>query len=36
MPELDKNEERVIMKIAGVMVDMLVSMAPETYKRFVR
>ena len=31
MPEVKDGEERVIMKITGVLVDLLVEMAPEIY-----
>jgi hypothetical protein len=35
MPEPEKGEDRVIMKITGVLVDMLVQLDPETYGPFV-
>ncbi|MGC9293583.1 MAG: reverse transcriptase domain-containing protein, partial [Acidobacteriaceae bacterium] len=35
MPNLDDANERVFMKITGVLVDLLVEMAPEVYKSFV-
>jgi len=35
MPELKEGEERVIMKITGVLVDMLVKLQPEIYKDYV-
>ena len=35
MPELGPGEERVIMKITGVLVDLLVEIAPEIYSPFV-
>jgi hypothetical protein len=35
MPKLMKGEERVIMKITGALVHLLVQMAPETYGPFV-
>jgi hypothetical protein len=35
MPNLDDANERVFMKITGVLVDLLVEMAPEVYKPFV-
>ena len=35
MPDLDKGAERVIMKITGVLVDLIVQMAPEVYGSFV-
>ncbi|MGC9197302.1 MAG: hypothetical protein ACP5IL_17920, partial [Syntrophobacteraceae bacterium] len=35
MPNLDYANERVFMKITGVLVDLLVEMAPEVYKSFV-
>ena len=31
MPKLEKGEDRVIMKITGVLVDILIKLAPETY-----
>lgn len=34
MPNL-KEEERVMMKIRGVLVDILVNMSPDTYKGYV-
>jgi hypothetical protein len=33
--DMPEGEERVIMKITGVLVDMLVQMAPETYGPYV-
>ena len=35
MPEVKPGEERVVMKITGVIVDMLVNLDPKTYKGFV-
>ncbi|MGC9153980.1 MAG: hypothetical protein ACP5GY_09705, partial [Vulcanisaeta sp.] len=35
MPNLDDAHERVFMKITGVLVDLLVEIAPEVYKSFV-
>ena len=35
MPEIEDGKERVIMKITGVMVDILIKLAPEVYKKFV-
>ena len=35
MPEVKDGEERVIMKITGVLVDLLVEIAPEVYGPFV-
>jgi hypothetical protein len=35
MPKTKDGETRVIMKITGVLVDLLVEMAPTTYKEFV-
>ena len=35
MPEVEDGEERVIMKITGVLVDMLLQLAPEVYGKFV-
>lgn len=35
MPELKNGEERVIMKITGVLVDLLVQISPEIYGPFV-
>ena len=35
MPELGPGKERVIMKITGVLVDLLVEIAPEIYSPFV-
>ena len=31
MPEVKPGEERVMMKITGVLVDMLVQLSPEVY-----
>ena len=30
-----ENDEKIIMKIRGVLVDMLVEMSPETYEEYV-
>eukprot|EP00980_Cylindrotheca_fusiformis_P007564 scaffold1573_cov71-Cylindrotheca_fusiformis.AAC.2 len=35
MPERKEGEDRVIMKITGVLVDLLVELDPQTYKNFV-
>jgi len=35
MPKLEEGEERVIMKITGVLVDMLVQLNPELYGLYV-
>ena len=35
MPKVKDGEERVIMKIAGVLVDLMVQMAPEVYGPYV-
>jgi hypothetical protein len=35
MPETKEGEDRVIMKITGVLVDLLVKMVPEVYGSFV-
>ena len=35
MPEVKPNEDRVIMKITGVLVDMLVQLCPEVYGPYV-
>ena len=35
MPKIENGEERVIMKITGVLVDLLVKLAPDTYSTFV-
>ena len=35
MPKVKDGEERVIMKITGVLVDLLVELAPEIYGPFV-
>ena len=35
MPQLEEGNEHVIMKITGVLVDLLVEMAPEVYGPFV-
>ena len=35
MPEVKPGDERVIMKIKGVIVDMLVNLDPKTYQGFV-
>ena len=35
MPPLEDGEERVIMKITGVLVDLLVKLAPEVYGPYV-
>ncbi|KAL7568952.1 hypothetical protein ACA910_000696 [Epithemia clementina (nom. ined.)] len=35
MPEVEPGDERVMMKITGVLVDMLVKLAPEVYGPFV-
>ena len=35
MPEVKPNEDRVMMKITGVLVDMLVQLCPEVYGPFV-
>lgn len=35
MPVVKKGDERVIMKITGVLVDILVQMAPNVYSKFV-
>ena len=35
MPEPEKGQERVIMKITGVLVDMLVQLSPEVYGKHV-
>jgi Reverse transcriptase (RNA-dependent DNA polymerase) len=34
-PEVKPGDERILMKITGVLVDMLVQMAPDTYGPFV-
>ena len=35
MPKIDDGDERVVMKITGVLVDLLVKLAPETYGPYV-
>lgn len=35
MPKVERGEERVMMKITGVLVDMLVKLDPKTYSGFV-
>ena len=35
MPDIEDGEERVIMKIIGVLVDLLVEMAPKVYIPYV-
>jgi hypothetical protein len=35
MPEMKKNGERVIMKIKGVLVDLMVELAPDIYRPYV-
>ncbi len=35
LPKMSEDEDRVIMKITGAMVDMLVSVAPEIYSGYV-
>ena len=35
MPKLEEGQERVIMKITGVLVDLIIEMAPEVYGPFV-
>ena len=35
MPETKKGEERVMMKITGVLVDLLCELDPHTYAPFV-
>jgi hypothetical protein len=35
MPEIKTGEERVMMKITGVLVDMLVELNPEQYEPYV-
>ena len=35
MPKLENREERVIMKITGVLVDLLVKLAPDVYASYV-
>eukprot|EP00980_Cylindrotheca_fusiformis_P005077 scaffold1076_cov81-Cylindrotheca_fusiformis.AAC.1 len=35
MPERKEGKDRVIMKITGVLVDLLVELDPQTYKNFV-
>ena len=35
MPPLEKGEDRVIMKISGVLVNLLVKLAPNVYRSFV-
>ena len=35
LPTTKKGDERVIMKITGVLVDLLVSMSPEVYGPYV-
>ena len=35
MPPLEKGEDRVIMKISGVLVDLLLKLAPNVYGSFV-
>ena len=35
MPAVENGEDRIIMKITGVLVDMLVQLAPEVYGPFV-
>ena len=35
MPEPKEGEDRVTMKITGVLVDMMIEIAPETYGQFV-
>jgi len=34
MPKLEKGEDRIIMKITGVLVDLLIKLAPEIYGPF--
>ena len=35
VPKDKKNNERIIMKITGKLVDVLISIAPETYSGYV-
>ena len=35
MPEVKEGEDCVVMKITGVLVDMMMEIAPETYGKFV-
>ena len=35
MPKLENGEDRVIMKITGVLINLLVKLAPDTYRPFV-
>ena len=35
MPKLENGEDRVIMKITGVLVDPLVKLAPDVYSSYV-
>ena len=35
MPKIEKGDEKVIMKITGVLVDLLVDIAPEVYEPYV-
>ena len=35
MPKLENGEDRVIMKITGVLVDLLVKLAPDVYTSYV-
>jgi hypothetical protein len=35
MPEMKKGDERVIMKITGVLVDLMVELAPDIYRPYV-
>ena len=35
MPEVKEGQERVIMKITGVLVDMMIDMAAEVYSDYV-
>ena len=34
MPQLEKRDERVIMKVTRVLVDLLIKLAPDTYGSF--
>jgi hypothetical protein len=35
LPKVEQGDERVIMKITGVLVDLLVNMSPEVYGPYV-
>ena len=35
LPDISDSEERVTMKITGVLVDMLVQLSPEIYRPYI-